>query len=116
MKAEKLGELIDFLEKEGIIKKKEVTFKDKKREVYILRLKKEIYDKDSVFTAAYYVIDDENYVFIDKEDEFWKIYFFTNKDKVFLFFNFLINYLNFRKNNKESLKIKEELIKLFLSG
>jgi len=110
------NQVIEFLKKEGLIEEKEVGFKDSIEKVYILKLDENIYDKDSIFTAAYYVIDDNSIVFIDKENNYWKLYFFTEIEKILLFFKFLINYYYFRKNNKESLKIKEELLKLFLSG
>jgi hypothetical protein len=113
MKAE---EIINILKKEGLIEEKEVEFKNKKEKVFILKLKEELYDKDAIFTAAYYIIDDDNIVFIDKKEKEWLIYFFTNFEKIKQFFKFLINYVYFRKNNKENLKLKEELIRLFLSG
>ncbi len=109
-------DIVEFLKEKGKINVERVKFKDSEKTVYILKLSQEIYDKDLIFSSAYYVIDDDCAVYVDKNENEWVVYFFGNENKLKDFLNYIINYYFYRENSKESLKIKEELIKLFLYG
>ena len=110
-------ELFDFLKENNLLEEKEAQFLDKTMKVYILRLNKNTFDKDLVFTAAYYVIDDDNAIFIDEEENFWKVYLFLeNKKRLFTFLNQIINYFYYRERSKEDQELKKFLINLFLYG
>jgi len=108
--------IVELLKEKGKIDVERVKFKDSEKTAYILKLSQEIYDKDLIFSSAYYVIDEDCAVYVDKDEKNWIVYFFGNENKLKDFLNYIVNYYFYRENSKESLKIKEELIKLFLYG
>ncbi len=105
-------EIIKILKREG--KLTNVVVFNKK--AFLFKLKKKLYDKDLIFTASYFVIDDETSIFIDENEKEWLVYLFGDKQKIKIFFNFLINYYFYRERTKENKGLKEKLINLSFFG
>ncbi|MEO2154947.1 MAG: hypothetical protein ABGW69_04020 [Nanoarchaeota archaeon] len=107
--------VIEKLKENNKLREEKTRFKDKEINLYILELNN--LDEDLIFTSAYYIIDENNTVFIDKKDNRFFIYLFlTNKNKIIEFFNQIVNYYFYRKENKKSIEIKKYLLELFLYG
>jgi len=109
---EKEKRIIELLKQEGKLNNVDVL----DRNTFLIKLKKNIYDKDLVFTASYFIIDEENIVFIDENSKEWLIYLFGKERKIKEFFNFMINYYFYRERTRENKNLKEELIKLSFFG
>ena len=112
IKKKRESEIVELLKKEGKLNNIDVLDKN----AFLIKLKKEIYDKDLVFTGAYFIIDEKNIVFIDENNKEWLIYLFGEEEKIKDFFNFLVNYYFYRERTKENKNLKEELIKLSFFG
>jgi len=112
VKMEKEKRIIELLKQEGKLSNVDVL----DRNAFLIKLKKDIYDKDLVFTASYFIIDEENIVFVDENSKEWLIYLFGKERKIKEFFNFMINYYFYRERTRENKNLKEELIKLSFFG
>ena len=109
---EKEKKIIELLKKEGKLNNVDILDKN----AFLIKLKKNIYDKDLVFTASYFIIDEENIIFIDENNKEWLVYLFGKEKKIKEFFNFMVNYYFYRERAKENKNLKEELIKLSFFG
>jgi hypothetical protein len=112
VKMEKEKKIIELLKKEGKLNNVDILDKN----AFLIKLKKNIYDKDLVFTASYFIIDEENIIFIDENNKEWLVYLFGKEKKIKEFFNFMVNYYFYRERAKENKNLKEELIKLSFFG